>query len=154
MVAVPTAIGAEESARIVKVAPFPGTSEVAVVAEGDLEPRSIGSYSLRIYAGAKPEFPYDDLIAGTVRPRDGTVEDIRFFDLDRDGSSDIIVIIRSAGTGGYLSADAFRFRARSLALLASVSGLDKKADPIRALAAKINDSAEHGTALDAGKPRR
>src|SRR5262245_4741611 len=51
MVAVPPALGAEEGARLVKKAPFPGSPQIAVVAEGDFEPRSIGSYSLRIYAG-------------------------------------------------------------------------------------------------------
>jgi hypothetical protein len=37
------------------------TGLTAVVAEGDLEPRSIGSYSVRIY-GANPEYPTDDYI--------------------------------------------------------------------------------------------
>src|SRR5262245_39687483 len=107
MVVVFTALGAEEGARLVKTVPFPGSPQMAVVAEGDFEPRSIGSYSLRIYAGTNPDFPYDAFMAGTVRPRDGTVEDLKFFDLDRDGVLDIIVILRSAGSGGYRSADAF-----------------------------------------------
>src|SRR5262245_497463 len=90
MVVVPTALGAEEGARLVKTAPFPGSPQIAVAAEGDFEPRSIGSYSLRIYAGANPDFPYDAFMAGIVRPRDGTVENIKFCDLDRDGVLDII----------------------------------------------------------------
>ena len=63
MVVVSTALGAEEGARLVKKAPFPGSPQIAVVAEGDFEPRSIGSYSLRIYAGTNPDFPYDAFMA-------------------------------------------------------------------------------------------
>jgi hypothetical protein len=63
-----------------------------VVAEGDFEARSIGSYSVRAYGAANPRFPFDDFIAGTVRPRDGTIDHIGFSDLDRDGSPEIVVI--------------------------------------------------------------
>jgi len=45
-----------------------------VVAEGEGEPRSIGSYSIRLYGSANPDFPLDDFIAGVVVPRDGSVE--------------------------------------------------------------------------------
>jgi hypothetical protein len=137
LLAVSTALGADEDSRSVRKAMLPGASTTVVVAEGDFEPRSVGSYSLRVYAGTNPRFPHDDFIAGVVRPRDGTVEDIRFADLDGDGVPDIIVVIRSAGTGGYLSADAFRFRGRALTLLASVSGLARDADPIPALKTKL-----------------
>jgi hypothetical protein len=154
MLVLSTALGAEDSARLVRRAAFPGTPKVAVAAEGDFEPRSNGSYSLRVYAGTNPRFLYDDFVAGTVRPRDGTVEDVRFSDLDRDGSPDIIVVMRSAGTGSYLSADAFQLQGTVLTLLESVSGLAREADPIRALEAKRTSHAEPRAAPDAGKPHR
>jgi Periplasmic lysozyme inhibitor of I-type lysozyme len=132
LLAMPIAHGADQPGRI-RTAVMPQTGANVVVAEGDLEPRSIGSYSVRVYAATNPRFPHDDFVAGVIRPRDGSIEDIRFSDLDRDGSLDIIVIIRSVGTGGYLSADAFRLHGPALSLLTSVSGLSGSADAVRAL---------------------
>ncbi len=129
---------AADDGRIVKTATYPQTKGIAVVAEGDLEPRSIGSYSLRLYAKNDPAFPYDDFIAGIVQPRDGSIESIRFADLDRDGAPEIVVVMRAAGSGGFLSADAFRVQASSLTLLTSVSGIEGDADPLRALASKVD----------------
>jgi hypothetical protein len=139
VVAACAAPGSGETARVIKTV-VPGTSTVVIVAEGELEPKSLGSYSLRTYAGADPRFPYDDFIAGIVRRRDGTVERVVFSDLDHDGSPEIIVVIRSAGTGGFLSADAFRLHGATLSLVESVSGLAKDADPIHALEAKVANS--------------
>ena len=149
-----SAHSAEDNLRIVRKAAFPGAPQVAIAAEGDLEPRSNGSYSLRIYAGTNPRFPYDEFVAGIVRVRDGTVEAVRFWDLDHDGAPDIIVVMRSAGTGSYLSADAFQLQGTVLTLLESVSGLARDADPIRALEAKLTSHAEPRAAPDAGKPHR
>jgi hypothetical protein len=109
------------------------TGEHVVVAEGEFEPRSIGSYSLRVYSVSSPQFPYDDFRAGIIRPRNGVVERLERHDLDHDGIDEIIVVIRSAGTGGYLSADAFQYRNWQLRLLGSVEGLEKREDPVRAL---------------------
>ena len=147
-------LGADRGARVVKQEVIPGGSAIVVVAEGDFEPRSVGSYSVRAYTAANPRFPFDDFIAGTVRPRDGTVDFVGFSDLDHDGSPEIIVLIRSAGSGAYLSADAFQLRGTVLMLLETVSGLAKDADPIRALEAKLTHRAEPRAAPDADKPRR
>jgi len=137
-------LGANEGARVVKQAPLPDARATVVVAEGDLEPRSIGSYTIRVYAATDPRFPYDRFLAGAVRPRNGGVEELRFADVDRDGIADIIVVMRAAGTGGHRSADAFRLRGDALRLLGSVSGLAKDADPVRALSARLqNDRSAH-----------
>jgi hypothetical protein len=125
-----------------------------VVAEGDFEARSIRSYSVRAYGAANPRFPFDDFIAGTVRPRDGTIDHIGFSDLDRDGSPEIVVIIRSAGTGAQLSADAYQLRGTVMMLLETVSSLAKDADPIRVLEAKFTHRAESRTVPDPDKSRR
>ncbi|TVS10466.1 MAG: hypothetical protein EA424_25265 [Planctomycetaceae bacterium] len=74
--------------------------------------------------------------------------------MDRDGLPDIIVVVRTAGTGGYLSAEAFRLRGTVLTLLGSVSGLPGDADPVRALEARLAHRAEPRAAPDAVKPRR
>lgn len=127
---------------------------MVIVAEGRFEPRSTGSYSLRVYAGSHPRFPYDDFVTGTVQPRDGTIEDVRFFDLDDDGLLDIVVVIRNAGSGGYLSADAFRLRNRVLTLLGSVSGLPKEADTIPALKAQLANRTEPPAVSETEQRRR
>jgi hypothetical protein len=115
---------------------------VNVVAdEGEGEPRSTGSYALRLYKAGDPSFPFDAFVAGAVRPRDGTLEALKFADIDRDGAPEILVIARSAGSGGYLAVDAFRFQKGVLALAASKTGLAADADPVAAVA-------------DAAKPRR
>lgn len=153
LLATSSTLAADEPARIVR-AVLPGTTTTVVVAEGQFEPRSVGSYSLRIYAGANPRFPYDDFIAGTVRQRDGVVESVVFSDINGDRALEIVVIMRSAGTGNYRSADAFDFQGNILSLIESVAGLAKDADPVRALAAKVTNYAEPPAAPDASQPRR
>jgi hypothetical protein len=117
------------------------TGLTAVVAEGDFEPRSIGSYSVRIY-GANPEFPIDDFLCGTIRSRDGSIEKIMIQDLNGDGNEEIIIIIRSVGTGGYLSADAFQYQSKQLKLIANVTDLRKNADPIHELKKILKTNTE------------
>jgi len=129
--------GADGNLRFVNKVQIPGAHEVVVVAEGDFEPRSIGSYTLRVYGGTSKRFPTDDFVAGLIRPRNGTVETVRFSDIDGDEIPEIVVIIRSGGSGGYLSADAFRYQTRSLEFILSVSDLDKGADPVGALRDKF-----------------
>jgi hypothetical protein len=106
----------------------------AVADEGEGEARSIGSYALRLYKAGDPSFPFDAFVAGAVRPRDGALEALKFSDIDRDGRPEVIVVVRSAGSGGYLSVDAFRFQKDALVLADSKSGLPAGADPVAALA--------------------
>jgi hypothetical protein len=116
---------------------LPGKQKMlVVVSEGQLEPRSTGSYAVRIYGGANPRARFDDFIAGIVRRRDGTLAKLLFSDVDGDGRPDIVVIVRSAGTGGYVSADAFRVRGKIVSVAGSVKGLAADADPVAALKAK------------------
>jgi hypothetical protein len=103
--------------------------QTAVVAEGDLEARSIGTYSVRLYGDA-------DLAgfeSGTIRPREGVIEDVRVADLDGKGDEQIVVIVRSVGTGGFLSAQAFSFDNGRVEARSKVVDLPKDADPIAAM---------------------
>jgi hypothetical protein len=136
--AAPAAAQPSDPARAHEVeATIPGTSWIAVAAEGEGEPRSIGSYALRVYAPAGEGGPRDRFVAGALRARDGSIESIRFADLDRDGTPELVVVLRSAGSGSYLSADAYRLRGGAPRFAASVEGLPRDEDPIRALSAKL-----------------
>jgi hypothetical protein len=108
-----------------------------VVAEGDHEPRSIGSYAVRVYAEGPPATATDRFVAGLVRPRDGSVERVVIEDLDRDGRADLVVVIRAAGTGGYLSADAFSYASNRLVRRASIASLPPDADIVRLIAPRV-----------------
>ncbi|WP_349921385.1 PliI family lysozyme inhibitor of I-type lysozyme [Aeromonas veronii] len=81
--------------------------QVLIVNEGRGEPASTGSYDVRLYSGANPEFPLDQFIDGKVLPRDGSIKELKLLDLNGDKQPELIVIVESAGTGGYISADAF-----------------------------------------------
>jgi len=119
--------------RIVLNGSDEGLAVNVVADEGEGEPRSTGSYALRLYKSGDPSFPFDAFVAGAVRARDGTLEALKFADLNRDGKNEIIVVVRSAGSGGYLSADAYRLQKGALALVASKSGLPANADPVAEL---------------------
>lgn len=107
----------------------------AVVAEGDFEARSTGSYGLRIYSTEHAQSDLDTtfFLTGVVRHREGSVEKMLVADLGSGGPPSLVVVIRSAGTGGYLSADAFNIEKNAIVLRASVSGLPADADPVLAL---------------------
>ncbi|MBW2244531.1 MAG: PliI family lysozyme inhibitor of I-type lysozyme [Deltaproteobacteria bacterium] len=118
--------------RFVAQQKLPG-GRMVVVAEGDGEPRSTGSYSVRLYSAANPEFPFDDFIVGAVLPRDGSIERLAVEDVDGDEVTELVVVVRSAGSGGYLSADAIRFDSKRVEVIRSVEGLSSDADPIAEL---------------------
>ncbi|MDA0577931.1 MAG: MliC family protein [Verrucomicrobia bacterium] len=129
----------QHAERYVQIKQHPAGPVVAV-AEGDGEPRSVGSYSVRVYSHANPDFPTDDFIGGVVRARDGVVEDVVFADIDHDGSVEVVVVIRSVGTGSYLSADAFTFNGKQLHVTATASGLPKDADCVAVLRERVKAS--------------
>lgn len=109
------------------------SGQTAVVAEGDFEPRSTGSFSIRLYDAAPPGDETTFFRAGKVLDRDGAVEKVVLSKETGRQPREIIVIVRSAGTGGYQSAHAFTFDNRRLKLRASVIGLPADADPLAAL---------------------
>jgi len=108
-----------------------------VVEESGSEPRSIGSYSVRLYDLKNLDWPTDNYVSGIVRARDGTIQSIEKGDINKDGEEDLVVLIRSAGSGGYLQAEAFQFVDGKVELIASVSDLDpesKYVEKLRSLA--------------------
>ena len=108
-----------------------------VVAEGDFEPRSVGSFSVRSYradsVAVRHGLDTDDYLGGLVCERDGVVEAVTATDIDGDGRAEVVVKIRSAGSGGYLSAVALAVRGRAVEVRARVENLDATADVLKAL---------------------
>lgn len=134
---------AQASDRFVqKIGLRPGL--VAVVAEGDLEARSTGSYSVRVYAdpAAMPENETTFYAAGLLRPRDGFVRSAAPLAIAGRKAPLLLVVVESAGSGSYLSADAFAIDGRSIRVLASV----------RDLAAGEDAAARIRRRLAAGRP--
>lgn len=112
---------------------WPGAAVNVVVDEGAAEPRSIGSYAVRLYDGRRGADDRDAFLTGIVRGRDGSLAKLDFADLDADGTAELIVVTQSAGSGSYLTADAFRLRHGVLSRMAGVEGLAPSADPVAAL---------------------
>lgn len=109
------------------------TGKTVVVAEGDFEARSIGSFSVRLYEAAAAPDETTFFTSGLVRPRDGVIEKVILADVDGDRQQEIVVIARSVGTGNYLSAQAFAVAKDKLIFRAVVEGLAADADPVAAL---------------------
>jgi hypothetical protein len=127
----------EASERFARTISFPAAKEWLVVAEGDFEPQDSGSYGIRIYSGANMDNPLDDFVIGLVMPRKGSVQDVRFADLDGDNIQDIVVVVGAPGSSGKVAADAFKYKDRLIRPLASVFDLAADADPIQALKAQL-----------------
>ena len=113
------------------------SGQVAVIAEGDFEARSIGTYSVRLYQEAT-EWGLGDYVAGIIRPRDGTIQEVRLASIC-PRQTHLVVVIRCAGSGGYLSADAYSYGGHRLTLAASVAELPPDADPVAALKKVLRD---------------
>jgi ecotin len=120
------------------------SGQAAVVAEGDFEARSIGSYSVRTYATKNAQANDDTTFfsAGIIRARDGTIDKVFLADLGNGGPPSLVVAIRSAGSGGYLSADAFSIGKNTVVLRASVAGLAANADPVVALKSALHSAKQ------------
>ena len=123
---------AAEPERFITKVKLP-SGQTAVVAEGDFEARSIGSFSIRLYDAAAPGDETTFFRSGLVRPRDGVIEKVLLADVAGDRRPEIVVMVRSVGTGGYLSAQAFTVDRQRLLFRAAVDSLPPDADPLAAL---------------------
>lgn len=109
------------------------SGETVVVAEGDKEARSTGSFSVRLYDAAEPADATTFFSSGLIEARDGTVEKVTLVDVDGDKKDEIVVLIRSAGTGGYRSAYAFAAHDKKLHTRGKVEDLSPDVDVVVAL---------------------
>ena len=104
-----------------------------IVSENDHEPRSIGSFSIRVYGGRNPEFPFDDFIVGAIFARDGVIESVHILDVDGDDRDDLVVVQQTAGSGAYRNADAFSVRQAQIVRIGSVTGVAADVDVLEIL---------------------
>ena len=109
------------------------SGKTVVVAEGDYEARSVGSFSVRLYDAARAPDETTFFMSGLIRARDGVVEKAILADVDGDRQQEVVVVVRSVGTGSYLSAHAFSVAKDKLNFRAAVDGLAANADPVAAL---------------------
>ncbi len=139
-----TTLHAAGSERFVRQLELP-SGQMLRVAEGEQEPRSIGSFSVLLY-DILPGRPETRLfVSGLVVPRDGTLESAGLVPVDADARPELVVRIRSAGSGSYLSAHAFTIDRSGLHQLVSVAGLPPDADAVAALRSRL-------TGQPAGRP--
>ena len=123
-----------KTARFLQKLVLPGKL-VAVIAEGDWEARSIGSYSVRVYStehAASDDEP-TFFVSAITRKRDGVIERVLLAEPAAGEPPNLIVVIGSAGSGAYLSADAFTVTGETIELRGSVHGLPAQADPVQSL---------------------
>ena len=123
---------AAESERFITKLKLP-SGLTAVVAEGEFEARSIGSFSILLYDAAAPGDETTFFLSGLIHPRDGGIEKVVLADVVGDRRPEIVAIVRSVGTGGYLSAHAFAIDKQRLLFRAAVESLPPDADPLAAL---------------------
>ena len=72
--------------------------------------------------------------AAFVLPRDGSIKEIKLLDLNGDKQPEVIVVVESAGSGSYLSADALTINPQEgLESFNHVEGLAPSDDVIEAL---------------------
>jgi len=109
------------------------SGQTVVVAEGEYEARSIGSFSVRLYQAASGANETTFFTSGLISARDGVIEKVVLGDINGDEQPEIIVVVRSVGTGGYLSAQAFTVNEEQLIPASMVEGLQTEADPLAAL---------------------
>ena len=124
----PVQLFAEEAGRFVDKTRLPG-GQTVVVAEGEFEARSIGSFSIRLYAPAETKDETTFFLDGLIHSRDGVVERILLEDITGDESPEIIVVTRSVGTGNYLSGYAFAYGSEQLSLLTALEGMSAEKNP-------------------------
>ncbi|MBE0673506.1 MAG: hypothetical protein IH591_02495, partial [Bacteroidales bacterium] len=71
------------SDRFIKKIKLP-TGQMIVVAEGEFEARSIGSFSVRLYDAAPAQDETTFFLSGLIHLRNGTIEKVVLEDVDND----------------------------------------------------------------------
>ena len=103
-----------------------------VVATGDFEPQVIGSFTVRFYRAndeaVSKGFDVDNFVAGILLERDGVIEKVEMMDIDGDLSKELIISVRCAGSGAYLSGFALTLRNETVQILAQDPGMLKDAN--------------------------
>jgi len=127
-----SALYAGESERFISKVKIP-SGETILVEEGAFEARSIGSYSIRLYDAASPGNETTFFSSGLILAREGTIENILLADISGDKQLEIIVTVRSVGTGSYISAQSFSIDKKLLVLTNSVENLPPEVNPVTAL---------------------
>jgi hypothetical protein len=131
----PTLLTAEEHRFVTKVKLPSG--QMAVIAEGDFEARSLGSFTVRLYDKAEAQDETTFFSSGVVLSRNGAVETVLLGDIDKDKNPEIIVNVRSVGSGSYLSAHAFTIEGGTVRLARSLSELKANADTLAELRSAV-----------------
>jgi hypothetical protein len=131
----PTLLTAEEH-RFVRKVKLP-SGQMAVIAEGDFEARSLGSFTVRLYDKAEAQDETTFFSSGVVLSRNGAVETVLLGDIDKDKNPEIIVNVRSVGSGSYLSAHAFTIEGGTVRLARSLSELKANADTLAELRSAV-----------------
>lgn len=117
---------------------------VAILAEGDLESASAGSYSVAIF---KDEMLLD-FEAGAVFSRDGSFfqDDgkprVMFADITGDGNKELILSRLTAGSGNYLEVDALDISGSEIRMVARV-----QSDTTQDVVSVLKAACEHGACL-------
>lgn len=76
--------------------------KMIVVAEGDLESSSDGSYIVQLYTNKGV------WLDGSIQEREGNIVDTWIVDLNNDNQQELLVWLRSQGNGNYGSIDVFQ----------------------------------------------
>jgi len=97
---------------------------IILVNAGVKEPRSIGSYSLRLYQPLNKNYPFDNYVHGLMAKRDGMIEKLILADLTHNSKQELIVLIRSVGSGGYLSGQAYSISKTKIKRLKALDNID------------------------------
>ena len=106
---VSTLLVAPASARNAVMMTLPD-KRIAVISEGDLEPASIGSYTVALYK----DDGLIDYLGGGIFARDGSVfgdkgePRVSFADITGDGNPEMIIAKLTAGSGNYLDVDVLK----------------------------------------------
>ncbi|MDT7933215.1 MAG: PliI family lysozyme inhibitor of I-type lysozyme [Sphingomonadaceae bacterium] len=127
----PAAPHAPETARE-RTLTLPGKL-LLVVTEGVGEARSIGSYTARLYRADDPATPRGVFLGGSTGARDGVIEELRAVPAaGAESKVRAVVVMRSAGVGGYLGVDLLALGGNGVTVERQLRGLAPDTDPVAA----------------------